>query len=167
MKDYTGCRHMTLAWDQVHRDARRLAQHVMTQGPWRGIISIARGGLIPAAILARELDLRTVESLAIASYDDCVQGDAHIVKPVHPDLTHDGAGWMVVDDLVDSGKTARLVKQVLPKSFIATIYAKPEGCAFVDHYAVSVDQNVWLLFPWDVELLPSEPLVRRAAIDSE
>ena len=106
-------------------------------------------------------------SLAVVSYDDRVQGDAHVVKPVHPDLTQDGAGWVVVDDLADSGKTACFVKQILPKSFMVTVYAKPEGSACVDHYAVPVDQDVWLLFPWDVELLPSEPLARRGVLTDE
>ena len=166
-KNYTAHRHLPLAWERLHHDTRLLARHLIERGPWKGIVSVARGGLIPASIIARELDIRLVDCLSIISYDDRVQGEARVIKSVHTDLVQDGTGWIIVDDLVDSGKTARLVKKLLPNSHMATVYAKPEGMAFVDTYAVSMDQDVWLLFPWEAELMPNEPLARHPSVQAE
>ena len=57
--------YYTVTWDQLHRDARALAWRLMETGPYAGIVAISRGGLIPAAIIARELDVRLVESVCV------------------------------------------------------------------------------------------------------
>lgn len=162
MKDYTANRYLPIAWELFHRDTRMLAHKIMELSrPWKGIVAITRGGLIPSSIIARELDLRIVESISVISYDDRTQGKPNVVKDVQKDLIGDGDGWLIVDDLVDSGVTARLVKSLLPGGHLATVYAKPEGEPAVDTFAVAVPQNMWLLFPWDGELQPNEPLARR------
>jgi len=163
MLDYTANRYLPIAWELFHRDSRMLAHRVYEKGPFKGLIAVTRGGLIPASILARELDLRLVESLCVVSYDDRVQGDPQVIKGVNPEIVGDGTGWLVVDDLVDSGVTARLVKKLLPGAHLATVYAKPHGQDAVDTYAVPVPQDMWLLFPWDGELQPNEPLAKRQA----
>lgn len=109
------------------------------------IVGIARGGLVPAAIVARELNIRNVDNVSIASYEGKVQGEPRIIKG----LDDDGEGVLVVDDLVDTGVTARLVRQLLPKAHIATVYAKPEGKGDVDTFVTIVSQNTWIVFPWD------------------
>lgn len=162
MKDYTANRYLPIAWELFHRDTRMLAHKIMDLGKtWKGIVAITRGGLIPSSIIARELDLRVVESICVISYDDRTQGKPNVVKDVQKDLIGDGDGWLIIDDLVDSGVTARLVKGLLPQGHLATVYAKPEGEPAVDTFAVPVPQNMWLLFPWDGELQPNEPLARR------
>ena len=144
-RDYTASTTLSISWDELHRDARMLAGQVAGRGPFRGIVAVARGGLVPAAILARELDLRLIETVCVASYDDKVQGAPTVLK----EMAGDGEGWLAVDDLVDSGITARIVRAMLPKAHYATVYAKPEGRADVDTCAVDVAQSVWLVFPWD------------------
>ena len=67
--------YYTVTWDQLHRDARALAWRLMGQGPFDGIVAISRGGLIPAAIIARELDLRLVESVCVITYQDETRGE--------------------------------------------------------------------------------------------
>lgn len=161
MKDYTASRYLPIAWELFHRDTRMLAHKLMALGPFRGIVAITRGGLIPSSVVARELDLRLVESVCVTSYDDRVQGEPKIIKPVNRDVVGDGAGFLIVDDLVDSGNTVRLVKTLLPAGHVATVYAKPHGQDAVDTFAVPVPQDMWLLFPWDAELQPNEPLARR------
>ena len=44
-----------VSWDELHRHARALAWRLLEHAPWQGIIAITRGGLVPAAIVAREL----------------------------------------------------------------------------------------------------------------
>lgn len=161
MKDYTASRYLPIAWELFHRDTRMLAHKLVQMAPFKGIVAITRGGLIPSSILARELDIRLIDCISIVSYDDRVQGDPTVIKDVQKDLVGDGEGWLVVDDLVDSGVTARLVKKLLPKAHVATVYAKPQGQDAVDTFVVPIEQTTWLLFPWDAELQPNEPLARR------
>ena len=146
-----------VSWDQFHRDARALAWRLLDLGPWRGIIAITRGGLVPAAIVARELDLRLVDTVCVGSYDDAtlgVRGKVEILKGV----AGDGEGYLIIDDLVDTGHTARVVRDMLPKAHFATVYAKPAGRPLVDTFVTEVSQDTWILFPWDIELQFAPPL---------
>lgn len=143
-----------LSWDEFHKDTRSLAKQLMAS-PWKGIISIARGGLVPGAILARELNLRLVDTLCIASYDHDKQGEINILKSV----AGDGEGYLLVDDLIDSGKTAEIAKQMLPKAYFVTIYAKPKAKELAEMYVREFSQNTWIHFPWDIQYSYSEPLL--------
>lgn len=145
-----------LSWDELHRDTRALAHRLLGK-PWRGVIGIARGGLVPATILARELDIRLVDSLCIASYDHTRQGEATVLKGIDGD----GEGFLLVDDLVDTGTTARIAREMLPKAVFVAIYAKPSGKPMADHIAREFPQNTWIHFPWDVDLHYAEPLASR------
>jgi xanthine phosphoribosyltransferase len=143
-----------VTWDELHRHARALAWRLLDRGPWQGIIAITRGGLVPAAIVARELDIRLVDTICIASYDDRDRGEVIILKPI----AGDGAGWLIIDDLVDTGHTARAVREMLPKAHFATVYAKPAGRPLVDTFVTEVSQDTWILFPWDIEPQYAPPL---------
>ncbi|HEV8016901.1 MAG TPA: xanthine phosphoribosyltransferase [Stellaceae bacterium] len=145
-----------VSWDELHRHARALAWRLLDLGPWQGIIAVTRGGLVPAAIVARELDIRLVDTVCIASYDDRQQGAAAVLKPV----AGDGDGWLIVDDLVDTGRTARIVRDMLPKAHFATVYAKPAGRPLVDTFITEVSQDTWILFPWDIDLQFAPPIGR-------
>ena len=77
-----------VSWDQFHRDCRALAWRLAAAGPFEAIICITRGGLVPAAIVARELDLRLIESVCIASYHDYKnQGELKVLKDIAPSTT--------------------------------------------------------------------------------
>lgn len=136
-----------MSWDELHRHSRALAWRLVELGPWRGIIAVTRGGLVPAAIVARELDLRLVDTICIASYDDRQQGAIQVLKPIEGD----GEGFLIIDDLVDTGKTAQAVRNMLPKAHFATVYAKPAGRPLVDTFVTEVSQDTWIMFPWDIE----------------
>jgi xanthine phosphoribosyltransferase len=136
-----------VSWDELHRHARALAWRLLELGPWKGIVAVTRGGLVPAAIVARELDIRLVDTVCVASYDDRTQGAVAILKRI----AGDGAGFLIIDDLVDTGDTARAVREMLPKAHFATVYAKPAGRPNVDTYVTEVSQDTWILFPWDIE----------------
>ena len=136
-----------VTWDELHRHARALAWRLLDLGPWQGIVAITRGGLVPAAIVARELDIRLIDTVCVASYDDRDRGDITVLKRIGGD----GAGWLIIDDLVDTGHTARAVREMLPKAHFATVYAKPAGRPLVDTFITEVSQDTWILFPWDIE----------------
>ena len=152
--------YATVTWDQLHRDARSLAAALMPRGPFRGLVAVTRGGLIPAAIVARELECRIVESLSVVSYDEEAQSEPRVVKPAS--AAGDGEGFVVVDDLVDTGVTARLVRGLLPRATFACLYAKPAGQAIADLWVAEVSQETWVLFPWDTAPLFVPPLARKA-----
>ena len=143
-----------VSWDEFHRDARALAWRLSGVGPFEAIVAVTRGGLVPAAIVARELDIRLVDTVCIASYDDRTQGEITILKRV----AGDGAGWLIIDDLVDTGVTAKAVREMLPKAHFATVYAKPAGRPLVDTFITEVSQDTWILFPWDIEPQYAPPL---------
>ena len=152
-----------VSWDQFHRDARALAWRLAGQGTWEAIVCITRGGLVPAAIVSRELGIRLVETICIASYHEYKsQGGLEVLKPVAGELVDrwggDGAGILVVDDLVDTGKTARVVRDLLPKAHFATVYAKPMGRPLVDTFITEVSQDTWIYFPWDLGLSFQAPI---------
>jgi xanthine phosphoribosyltransferase len=152
--------YATVTWDQLHRDARALAG-MLVGGHFAGIVAVTRGGLIPAAIVARELDIRVVESISVISYAGEAGSAAapRIVKAAV--AAGSGAGFLVIDDLVDSGETARAVRAALPEAVFACLYAKPAGRPFTDHFVAEVKQETWILFPWDTAPLFVPPLVRK------
>lgn len=150
--------YYTVTWDQLHRDAKALAWRLLDKAPWQGIVAITRGGLIPAAIIARELDCRLIESVSIVTYDEEEMRAPQVIKP--PAAAQDGAGWLIVDDLVDTGTTARVVRGLLPRAHFATIYAKPKGRPLVDSFITEVSQDTWILFPWDTEPQFIAPIVK-------
>lgn len=148
----------TVTWDQLHRDGKALAWKLLPLGPWQGIVAITRGGLIPAAIVARELDCRLIESVSVVTYEEMDRGEPRVTKP--PAAAGDGARWLIVDDLVDTGTTARAVRDLLPKAHLATVYAKPAGKPMVDTYVTEVSQDTWILFPWDTEPQFVQPIAK-------
>ncbi len=155
----SGRNYATVTWDQLHRDARTLAAMLMPMEPFGGIVAVTRGGLIPAAIVARELECRLVETISVVSYDEERQGKPTVVKA--PVAAGDGTGFLIVDDLVDSGITAKLVRELLPRAHFACLYAKPAGKPMTDSFVVEVPQDTWILFPWDTAPLFVPPLAKR------
>ncbi len=143
-----------VSWDQLHRDCRALAWRLVER-KWKGILAITRGGLIPAAIIARELDIHLIDTVCISTYNWKEQTkEISILKSFEADSTD----WLLVDDLVDTGKTASIVREMAPQAYFATIYAKPKGRPLVDTYITEVSQDTWILFPWDSQPQFIEPI---------
>ncbi len=151
------------SWSELHRDSRELAWRLLDKGPdngkWKGLIAVTRGGMIPGAIVARELNIRLIDTLCISCYDDQEIGGLKIIKDTMLDT--DGEGYLVIDDLVDTGTTLREVRRKLPKAHIATLYVKPAGNGLVNTSVYEFSQETWVRFPWDLELGYAKPLVNR------
>ena len=154
-----------VSWDQFHRDAHALAWRLAGQGDWKAIICVTRGGLVPAAIVARELEIRLIETVCVASYHEYHdQGDMLLLKEIAPKLVEmsaeDSKSVLIIDDLVDTGKTARQVRAMLPNAHFAAVYAKPKGKPVVDTYITEVSQDTWIYFPWDMGYAFQPPISR-------
>ena len=151
-----------VSWDQFHRDARALAWRLAEAGPFQAVVCITRGGLVPAAIVARELGIRVIETVCIASYNHTAQGELTLLKGVAEHIVAVGGGRgrgvLVVDDLVDTGQTAKLVRDLLPEAHFAAVYAKPQGRPMVDTFITEVSQDTWIFFPWDTGLAFQPPI---------
>lgn len=150
MTDLSERYHKTfsISWEQLQNDCRALAGKLLrVRKDWSRIVAIARGGLVPAAIIARELDIRVVDTVCISSYTLRTQGELNVLK--RPDLASVDDRWLIVDDLVDTGKTAGEVRRMFSDTHFATVYAKPEGRPMVDSFIMEVSQDTWILFPWD------------------
>jgi xanthine phosphoribosyltransferase len=152
-------RTFPVSWDELHRNARALAWRLHELGPWKGIVAVTRGGLVPAAIIARELDMRLIDTVCVHSYsDESAQEHTRSEIKVLKGVKGDGDGLLMVDDLVDTGKTAQVVRNMLPRAHFATIYAKPAGRPLVDSFITEVSQDTWIVFPWDAELQFAQPI---------
>ena len=150
-----------VSWDQFHRDARALAWRLAgANGGWKALVCITRGGLVPAAVISRELGIRLIETVCVASYHDYTeQGDLRVLKEINPELLKDdGENVLIVDDLTDTGKTARVVREMLPNAHFATVYAKPAGVPVVDTFVTEVSQDTWIYFPWDMGFTYQAPI---------
>ena len=144
-----------VTWDSFQRETRRLAERQLPASQWKGIIAVTRGGLVPAAIMARELGIRHVDTLCIASYDHNQQrADLQVIKRVDGD----GEGYLIVDDLVDTGNTARVIREMYPKAKFITVFAKRKGEPLVDDFEVAVTQDTWIEQPWDMGVVFATPL---------
>ena len=155
---------IVISWPELHRDARYLCSVLHELGDWKGIIAITRGGLVPAALVARELDIRLIDTVCVVSYAaaatggaEQTRGDIHWIKKVEGD----GDGWLLVDDLVDTGRTARAVRELLPKAHFAALYAKPLGRPLVDTFVKEFKQDKWIYFPWDIDYRFVSPIRTR------
>ena len=72
-----------------------------------------------------------------------------------------GKGVLLIDDLTDTGKTAKLVREMLPDAHFATVYAKPPGAPLCDTFVTEVSQDTWIYFPWDLDLQYAQADQRR------
>jgi xanthine phosphoribosyltransferase len=160
-------KNFPVSWDQFHRDSRALAWRLHGAGPFEAIVCITRGGLVPAGIVARELGIRLIETVCVASYSHTSQGDLRVLKDVAPSIVAlgggKGGGVLIVDDLVDTGQTAKVVRASLPLAHLATVYAKPMGRPLVDTFVTEVSQDTWIYFPWDTGLA-FQPPIREAGL---
>lgn len=138
-----------VTWQDIHLTAKALAWKIEDKGPFKGVIGITRGGMVPATIVACELDIKMLDTLCITSYDFNThqQTEASILKK--PDGVGNGEGWIIVDDLVDTGKTFEVARKIFPKALYVALYAKPQGKPMTDVFVTDVSQDTWIYLPWD------------------
>ena len=152
MTDSQAQKAFPVSWDQFHRDSRALAWRLAGQGSWEAMVCVTRGGLVPSAIIARELGIRVIETVCLASYHEYKdQGDLDVLKAIGGEFVDlgggGGAGLLVIDD---TGKTAGVVRAMVPQCHYATVCAKPAGRPLVDTFITEVSQDTWIYFPWDM-----------------
>jgi xanthine phosphoribosyltransferase len=156
MSNYSKDKYVT--WDEIQFLCRGLAEKIHAAHPGlTHMLAITRGGLFPAGILARELNIKQIETVGIESYaDNKEQGQIRLLKSFSSDYAEN---VLVVDDLADTGNTLKFLKKTLSASIVTTLFVKPEGKGLVDFYAEEVPQTTWVRFPWDTGRTFVPPLV--------
>ncbi|XBC39444.1 MAG: xanthine phosphoribosyltransferase [Buchnera aphidicola (Nurudea shiraii)] len=148
-----------VTWDMLQIYARKLAYKLLPATQWDGIIAVSRGGLIPSALLARELNIRFIDTICISSYDHNNLRDLRILKYASMTKLNESK-IIVVDDLVDTGGTGQVIRHIYPKATFVAIFSKPMGKLLVDKYVIDIPQKVWIEQPWDMGISYKSPLVR-------
>lgn len=143
-----------VTWDMLQMHARKLAHRLLPADQWKGIIAVSRGGLVPASLLARELNIRCVDTICISSYDHDNQREMQVLKRAKGN----GQGFIVVDDLVDTGGTAKSIREIYTKAHFVTLFAKPAGRQLVKDYVVDIPQDTWIEQPWDMAVTFVPPI---------
>ena len=138
-------------WNRVHNDSMMLSNMISNiSSNWKGIISVTRGGLFPALIVSQNLNIHMVDTICVKSYSDKQQQNINIIKKC-VNIDDKGDGWIVIDDLVDTGETLHHVKNLYPKALYGVIYAKPKGKHTTNLFVCEVPQDTWIVFPWDMK----------------
>lgn len=148
-----------VTWDMFQMHTRKLSERLLPASQWKGIIAVSRGGLFPAAVLSRELNLRYVDTVCIASYEHDERGELNVLHAAN--VENGGEGYIVVDDLVDTGNTAKAVREIYPNARFVSVFAKPEGKKLVDEYVIDIPQDTWIEQPWDMGICFVPPMARK------
>lgn len=139
-----------LTWEDHATLCAELAGQVKAGGKeYHAIVAVSRGGLFPAGILATALNIRLVETISINGYDgETAKDTAAVLKPATlPSIPAERI--LIVDDLVDTGRTATILQQELPKADLAVVCAKPAGKPYATYAVQDIPQETWVCFPWE------------------
>ena len=144
---------LPVSWTEIHVLSKALCHKLRQSGQsWNRVIAVTRGGMVPACLVARELDIRVIDTISIQSYDHQSQSEARVLKM--PTDLGQGEKCLVVDDLSDTGNTFKLIKSLLPMATTACLHLKPEGTGNTDFFATAASQDTWIYLPWEDQDFP-------------
>lgn len=143
-----------ILWDHIIDDSRLLAESIQKTGKtYKGIVTVARGGLGVVAVISRILKVKLIDVMCLQSYTDShEQEHLTVIKEATLAMADGGEGWLVVDDLLDSGCTYHYIKRALPKADFVCLYNKNSEFAANNDYlfAKQMKADQWIVFPWEV-----------------
>lgn len=144
---------LPVTWNEIHVLSKTVSDILRrSEQSWDRLIAVTRGGMVPACLVARELDIRTIDTISVKSYDHQSQSAAQILKS--PENLGTGKGCLIIDDLSDTGNTFKALRQILPDATYACLYVKPQGQPQTDFYAAEVTQDTWIYLPWEDQDFP-------------
>lgn len=140
----------SISWDDIKQDSAALAEKLRAGFviPDK-ILAVTRGGMIPAALVTRALGIKHIETIGLESYYGQKQDDLiKVLKACDPAYLKN---TLILDDLVDTGKTYMHLKGIAEDCIFATLYAKPAGAHYSDCYVREFAQDTWVDFPWEMD----------------
>ncbi len=134
-----------LSYHDIHADCIELAKIIKKKYKPEKLILISRGGLIPGSIIANFLGIQDIDVIALKTYQNRKRSsDIKVFKRIKSFKK-----LVVIDDLVDSGETAKIVKEMMPNSKFVVLYAKTSGKKQADLHLYDFKDKDWLVFPWE------------------
>jgi len=145
-----------LTWDEYITDCANAAGVASNFGPFTAVLGVARGGLIPATIIAHKLGIKRVFSLGVTYYDGDIKRDAPIVYQQLPaEIEYENV--LIVDEVLDTGETwEHVIKHELERCrcnnyhFLA-LYSKDLYDKFKLSSLKMIDIETWLVMPYENE----------------
>lgn len=140
----------SISWNQFDQDIFSLYKMIEIQN-WdiKLICAVTRGGLAPVAKLSYLLDIRNIEVIGMYSYKGTERVDLVRLNDLTTNL--DDRQILIVDDLSDTGRTFKEIREQFPEANYVSLYTKPLGTAYTDVFVKEFPQDVWLEFPWSNE----------------
>ena len=120
------------------------------------IIAIARGGLVPARIVADVLGVLDILSIKIEHWVETASHSPQARVKYPYKLNLEGKKVLVIDDITDTGDSVDLAKKYVNENFspseikTATMQIIKQSAKIEpDYYAVIVEDWVWFMYPWN------------------
>lgn len=140
-----------LSWSQFHQDCQILAEKIRQAGrKYDKMLCVTRGGVFVGGLVAHILGIRNITTIALKLYEFDRQ-NAVVEQLSRPDLPLPGSRILVVDDLLDSGRTLSFIAEKWRQEYqldIAVLYDKGIGILRPDFMASTIP-NEWVQFPWE------------------
>lgn len=153
-----------LTWQGFGDACRQIAQQIADSG-WMPdlIVAIARGGMLPAGAISYALGVKANGAINVEFYTGVgkTMAEPEILEPYMDISSLEGKRVLIVDDVADSGKTLKLIMDLISEKGLsmggdsakvdarsATIYLKPTNIIKPDYIFKQTDK--WINFPWSV-----------------
>ena len=145
-----------ISWEEFHRDCNETATKVYKQlSRIDYIVGIARGGLVPARIMAEVIKPEGFYVIGVKLYDEDSKEDKITLYQDIPDVDWSGRNVLIVDDISDGGTTLEYAIDQLERTnghiYTATPYIKSRTIVRPDVYAKEYDNDKWLVFPFECD----------------
>lgn len=141
----------------MHKLTKKLVNKIIKTHKIDYIVGISRGGLIPARYIAKLLNIRRIYSIGIERYGEDTCGSdipvvyQHLNQKFDPNKT-----ILIVDDIIDSGKSMELsVKEVKNSGGIniitCSLHYKLNSQYTPTFYGERLKNDTWLVYDWEID----------------
>jgi hypoxanthine phosphoribosyltransferase len=139
---------VNISWQQIENEVNKIANTILSKKDnFDVVIGLSRGGLIPGVMLSHKLNLPFIP--LVWQTRDGSKKDKKLLKQYNKETT------LVIDDLIDSGKTFYEVIKVAPNVKYAALFDKQLSLNS-EYFSKNLDycgsllynDNRWLIFPW-------------------
>lgn len=140
-------------WDEIYDMLLSLAEKIQRDNFHPDlIIGICRGGWPPARVMSDLLESPKLANISVEFYVNIAETKSKPVLTEPLSISVKGKKVLILDDVADTGKTLKLVKEHLfskgaEQVKIATIYYKPWSIVVPDYYEKETKR--WIVFPWE------------------
>lgn len=142
-------------WNEIYEMLLDLAEKIRKNGFKPDVIvGVSRGGWPPARVLSDLLNTPNLANVKAEFYLGVAEtkGEPTLTQPVSTAVL--GKKVLIVDEVADTGKSLKLVKEHIIKkgaaeARIVTVYYKPWSIVMPDYYEKKTSR--WIVFPWETK----------------